>query len=89
MGEGEDEHESYSMEMDTEGVLIDKNGMKYDMNNYNVSYEEIEQPRYFITVQNMLLRSNNFGEEVVPKRLELYGYNRIEYLDDIVKISLE
>jgi RNA polymerase sigma factor (sigma-70 family) len=87
MGEGEDEF--HSMEMNTEGVLIDKNGMKYDMNNYNVSYEEIEQPRYFITVQSMLLRSNNFGEEVVPKRLELYGYNAIKYLDDSVKISLE
>jgi hypothetical protein len=86
---GEDEHESHSMEMETEGVLIDKNGMKYDMNNYNVSYEEIEQPRYYITVQSMLLRSNNLGEAVVPKRLELYGYNAIEYLDDIVKISLE
>jgi hypothetical protein len=86
---GEDEHESHSMEMSTEGVLIDKNGMKYDMNNYNVSYEEIEQPRYFITVQSMLLQSDNDGEEVVPKKLELYGYNSIEYLDDIVKISLE
>ncbi len=86
---GEDGNEFNSMEWDTEGVLVDKNGKEYDMNDYNISYEEVEQPRYFITVQSMSLQSNNVGEEVVPKKLELYGYNAMKYLDDVVKISLE
>jgi RNA polymerase sigma factor (sigma-70 family) len=86
---GEDENEFHSMEMNTDGVLVDKNGKEYDMNNYTGAYEEIERPRYFITVQSMLLQSDNVGEEVVPKKLELYGYNAMKYLDNVVKISLE
>ena len=52
---GEDENESSSMEMNSEGVLVDKNGVEYDMNENPVAYEEIEQPRYFVTVQSMEL----------------------------------
>lgn len=85
---GEDENEIESMEMDAEGVLLDKNGTEYDM--YNpVSYREIEQPRYFLTVQNIRLHSINAGEKVIPKRLEIYGYNTTKYLDDVVGISLD
>jgi RNA polymerase sigma factor (sigma-70 family) len=86
---GEDENEINSMEMNSEGVLIDKNGVEYDMNVNPVSYEEIEQPRHFITVQSMELQSNDNGEKVIPKRLEIYGYNTMKYMDDVVKISLE
>lgn len=86
---GEDENEISIMDMNSEGVLIDKNGVKYDMIKNPVSYEEIEQPRYFITVQSMELQNNNAGEKAIPKRLEIYGYNAIKYLDDVVKISLE
>lgn len=85
----ENENEISSMEMNSEGVLVDKNGIEYDMNVNPVSYEEIEQPRYFITVQSMELQSNNTGEKVIPKRLEIYGYNTTKYLDDVVKISME
>jgi RNA polymerase sigma factor (sigma-70 family) len=83
----EDENEISSMEMSSEGVLIDKNGVKYDMNE-PISFEEIEQPRHFITVETMELQSNNAGEKVIPKRLEIYGYNATKYLDDVIKISL-
>jgi RNA polymerase sigma factor (sigma-70 family) len=85
---GEDEYEISSMEMSSEGVLIDKNGVKYDMNEA-VAYEEIEQPRHFITVQSTELQSNTAGEKIIPKRLEIYGYNATKYLDDVIKISLE
>lgn len=84
----EDEYETSIMEMNSEGVLIDKNGVKYDMNE-PVAYEEIEQPRYFITLETMELQSNTAGEKVIPKRLEIYGYNATKYLDDVIKISLE
>jgi DNA-directed RNA polymerase specialized sigma24 family protein len=86
---GEDHDETSSMEMNTEGTIIDKNGTRYDMNNIPIAYEKLENPRYFITVQRMKLHSNNPEEKVIPKRLELYGYNLTKYLDDIVKFSLD
>jgi hypothetical protein len=85
---GDDGNEFNSMEWNTEGVLVDKNGKEYDMNEYIGPYEEIEQPRYFITVQSISIH-NNVGEEVFPKMLKLYGYNSMKYLDNVVKISLE
>ncbi|MGG1675698.1 sigma-70 family RNA polymerase sigma factor [Neobacillus sp. NRS-1170] len=84
----EDENNLGSMEMNSEGVLVDKNGVEYG-NGAIVPYEKIEQPRYFLTVQSMELRGINTGEKVIPKRLEIYGYNTTKYLDDVVKISLE
>lgn len=86
---GEDENEISSMEMNSEGVLVDKNGIEYDMNITPFTYEEIEQPRHFTTVQSIALHSDNAEESVIPKRLEIYGYNAMKYLDDVVKISLE
>jgi RNA polymerase sigma factor (sigma-70 family) len=86
---GADEYETSSMEINSEVVLIDKNGVEYDINEIPYPFEEIEQPRYFITVLNLKLHSNNAGEKVIPKRLEFYGYNTTKYLDDVVKISLE
>ncbi|MGE8206021.1 DUF4179 domain-containing protein [Heyndrickxia sp. NPDC080065] len=85
----EDENEISSMEMNSEGVLVDKNGKKYDMYVNPVEYEEIEQPRYFSTVQNIQLQSNDAGENVIPKKIKINGYNTTKYLDDVVKISLK
>lgn len=86
---GEDEHETSSIEMNSEGVLVDKNGIEYDMNENPVVYDEIEQPRYFTTVQSMALQDNTTGDKVIPKMLKIYGYYTTKYLDDVVKISLE
>ncbi|WP_121610156.1 DUF4179 domain-containing protein [Mesobacillus foraminis] len=77
-----DESETSSMEMDSEGVLVDKNGIEYDLNT-PVSYEKIEQPRYFQTVQRITLHGNKAG----PKRLDIIGYSSVEYVDDVVNIS--
>ncbi|MDQ1147383.1 RNA polymerase sigma factor (sigma-70 family) [Bacillus sp. SORGH_AS 510] len=85
---GEDENEPSSMEMSSEGVLVDKNGEEYK-EDMAASYEDIEQPRYFVTVESMKVEGNNTGEKIIPKRLEIYGYNITKYLDDIVKISLK
>ena len=82
--EGEEENPSWSMEMESEAVLVDKNGTEYDMNK-PVPHEEIEQPRYFETVYRLKLH----GDKVIPKSLEIFGYNTMKYLDDVVKISLE
>ncbi|MEW9051572.1 MAG: hypothetical protein AB2392_10485 [Neobacillus sp.] len=64
---------------------MDKNGTEYDMNKNPVSYEEIEQPKYFTTVENVILH----GNQVVPKSIVILGYNKTTYFDDVVKISLE
>jgi RNA polymerase sigma factor (sigma-70 family) len=82
---GEEETEPSSMEMNSEGVLVDKNGKKYDINSTSFNYEEIEQPRHFTTVETVTLRGNN----AVPKSLVLYGYNTMKYLDDVVEISVD
>ncbi|MGG1400108.1 sigma-70 family RNA polymerase sigma factor [Bacillus salipaludis] len=86
---GENENHPDSIEMESEGVLVDKNGVIYDMNVTPFSYEEIEQPRYYVTVQRMKLQNNNTGKKMIPKRMEINGYNTTRYLDDVVKISLE
>ncbi len=82
---GENESTPISMGMETEGVIVDKNGAIHDPNTNPFSYEEIEQPRHFETVQILRLDDNN----MVPKRLDIYGYNTTKYLNGIVKISLE
>jgi hypothetical protein len=82
---GEDENEISSMEMDSEGVLVDKNGIEYDMNENPVTYEEIERPRYFVTVENLRLQ----GNKVIPKCLNIFGYNTSKYLDNVVEILLD
>jgi hypothetical protein len=76
------------MEMDSEGVIVDKNGVEYNMNE-PISYEQIEQPRQFITVLSTKLHPDTVGEKVIPKRLVIFGYNAMKYLDDVVKISVE
>ncbi|MGX6445860.1 sigma-70 family RNA polymerase sigma factor [Neobacillus sp. K501] len=86
---GTDETEMGSMEMNSEGVYVDKNGKEYDINNMTRAMEDIEQPRYFFTVENIGMHSNKPGENVIPKRLEILGYSTMKYLDDVVKISLK
>ncbi|WP_144554503.1 sigma-70 family RNA polymerase sigma factor [Bacillus sp. X1(2014)] len=86
---GEDENESVSMEMNTDGVLVDKNGMEYDTDKMTVPFEEIERPRYFVTVQTMKIDGNGAGEKVIPKRLQIFGYSSTKFLDDVVKISFK
>ncbi|MDQ0272742.1 DUF4179 domain-containing protein [Cytobacillus purgationiresistens] len=86
LGENENDLGSISMEMNNaEGVLVDKNGVVYDMNEFPYSYEEIEQPRHFSTVQSIRIH----GNKVIPKSLYIFGYTTTKYLEDGVKISLE
>ncbi|WP_051348748.1 DUF4179 domain-containing protein [Peribacillus kribbensis] len=75
------------METDMEGVYVDKKGAQYDPNKLPISYEDMEQPRYFTTVQSIKLENDN-NQKVTPKKLEIYGYNTMKYLDDVVKIKL-
>ncbi|CAM3595252.1 hypothetical protein GCM10009865_38360 [Aeromicrobium ponti] len=81
-----EQDENNSMEGDNEGVIVDKNGKEYDMNKITPKiYEEMEQPRHFFTVQSVKLH----GNKVIPKSLDITGYNTTKYLDDVVEISVE
>ncbi|WP_253701672.1 DUF4179 domain-containing protein [Bacillus sp. FJAT-27445] len=73
---------------ESEGVLVDKNGVKYDINT-PVVYEEIEQPRYFVKVQTIVVDNLNSTENRIPKSLRIHMYNTTKYLDDVVKISVQ
>lgn len=78
-------NESVTMQMDVKGILVDKNGVEYDPMKDPIDYEKIEQPRHFITEQTIFLD----GDNKIPKRLDLTGYNRMIYLDDVVTMSVE
>lgn len=86
VGEGQ---ENISMEIDSEGVVVDKYGKEYDMYSSYVPWEEIEQPRHFQTVHRLRLHGQNPEESVIPARIDIYGYNATKYLDDVVKVILE
>jgi DNA-directed RNA polymerase specialized sigma24 family protein len=80
----ESEMEPISMNMNSEGVLVDKNGEKYEN---TTRYEEIEQPRYLTTVESIEVLGNDSLEKVIPKKLEIQGYRTTKYFDDVVKIT--
>jgi len=81
----ENENETSLIETDTKGVLVDKNGVEYDLNIDRFAYEKLDQPRYFVTNQKIEID----GNKVIPKRLVISGYNTMKYLDDVVTISVE
>ncbi|MEH7322517.1 DUF4179 domain-containing protein [Cytobacillus firmus] len=81
-----EEGDDSSMEMDHEGIIIDKNGKEYDMKKITPKiYEEMEWPRHFFTVQSTKIH----GKKVTPKSLDIYGYSTTKYLDDEVELDTE
>ncbi|MCS0671514.1 DUF4179 domain-containing protein [Cytobacillus firmus] len=79
------EDKDSSIEGDYKGVIVDKNGKEYDMHKITPKiFEEMEEPRHFFTVQSLKLH----GDKVIPKSLDITGYNTTKYLDDIVEIEL-
>ncbi|MBS8266453.1 DUF4179 domain-containing protein [Mesobacillus boroniphilus] len=82
---GENEGDIHPMSMDSKSILVDKNGVEYDPMSGPIEYEKLEQPRHFITEQTIRLE----GNKIIPKRLDIYGYNTTKYLDDVVEISVK
>ncbi|WP_282140368.1 DUF4179 domain-containing protein [Cytobacillus oceanisediminis] len=75
-----------SIEGDYKGVIVDKNGKEYDMHKITPKiFEEMEEPRHFFTVQSLKLH----GDKVIPRSLDITGYNTTKYLDDVVEIQTE
>ncbi|WP_246861254.1 DUF4179 domain-containing protein [Bacillus sp. REN3] len=82
---GENEDEPVPTEVDMEGVFVDRNGVKYNPMEDSINIGKIEQPRHFTTVQTIKLG----GKEVIPKRLDIYEYKSMKYLDEVVEVKLE
>lgn len=82
---GENENEPMSMEMNSEGIIVDRNGKQYDPLKDPIDFEKLEQPRHFATMQTFKLD----GDNVIPKRIDIFGYNTTKYLDERVKINLK
>ncbi|MBT2640346.1 DUF4179 domain-containing protein [Bacillus sp. ISL-39] len=64
--------------MDSEAVLVDKNGVEYDLNKGPVDYEKLEQPRHFVTEETIRVE----GIDDNPMKLQINGYNSLKYLDE-------
>ncbi|MCA1035782.1 DUF4179 domain-containing protein [Bacillus infantis] len=78
--------ENTSIEMESEGVYVDKSGKKYDVHQITPAlYEKLEYLRHFSTVERVKIQ----GDNLVPQALEIYGYSTTKYLEDVVRISLE
>lgn len=86
---GENDTNVNSMEIDTEAVIVDRSGKEYDMNEIPVSFDQLDQPRHFITVQKMEFFKDNAGENVIPRKLEIFGYNTTRYVDNVVEIMVD
>ncbi|UYZ22477.1 DUF4179 domain-containing protein [Mesobacillus jeotgali] len=74
----ENDHQPNMTHVDSKAVLVDKNGVEYDLHNGRVDFEKLEQPRYFVTEQSMRVE----GVEENSIRLEITGYNILKYLDE-------
>jgi len=64
--------------MESNGVLMDKNGVEYDDRSGPIDFEKIEQPRYFVTEQTLGIE----GFEKNDMKLEIIGYNTMKYVKD-------
>ncbi len=84
----ENEKDPISIGGSSEGVLIDREGNQYDIEDYVYNYETVEQPRYFETKHVMEIY-DNASDQAIPKNLEIQGYMSSTYLDNIVEISLD
>jgi DNA-directed RNA polymerase specialized sigma24 family protein len=64
--------------MDSKSVLVDKDGVEYDMRTDRVDFEKLEQPRHFVT--EMTMKIENAEEKSI--KLQINGYNSIKYVDE-------
>ncbi len=72
----------------SDGVLIDRNGKTYDQTEYNWFMSNTEPPRYFQTKIDVELFEQGSNEGVFPDKLHIHGYSTINYIDDVVEITL-
>lgn len=68
---------------------MDLEGNQYDPNEYNHFDATKEHPLYYITKYEIELFKENSDEQVVPSKLQIYGYGSMEDLEKVVDIQLD
>lgn len=63
--------------MESKSVIVDKDGVEYDMQTERVDFEKLEEPRYFVT--EMTMKVDNVEEKSM--KLLITGYNSLKYMD--------
>ncbi|MFZ3589131.1 DUF4179 domain-containing protein [Bacillus sp. DJP31] len=72
-----------------DGVLIDRDGTIYEASEYNIHIVKSEPPRYYETkIESELVRDSS-NEQVIPSKLQIYGYSTTNYIDEVVAIQLD
>ncbi|WP_170169140.1 DUF4179 domain-containing protein [Mesobacillus subterraneus] len=83
---GENEQDIQEMQMYGKSIIVDKNGVEYDTEKIGpLDFEKIEQPRHFLIDQTIKLS----GDNPIPKKLIISGYNTMKYLDQEVKLTVQ
>ncbi|MFT4413821.1 DUF4179 domain-containing protein [Fredinandcohnia humi] len=72
-----------------DGVLIDRNGKTYNINDYHHPFGEMEYPRFYQKEQVIELYNELPDKQVIPDKLRIQGYYTTKYIDEIVDISLQ
>jgi hypothetical protein len=70
------------------GVLMDRDGKIYDQSEYYY-YGNMEPPRYYETEYDIELFKESSNEQVIPKKLQIYGYQATEYIDQVIELRLD
>ncbi|WP_421384792.1 DUF5643 domain-containing protein [Bacillus salacetis] len=85
----EDALRSFGIGSGGEGVLVDQDGNEFKPEEYEFSYDTIEQPRYFETNHEIELHQDNSDEPLFPLKLMIDGYNTTMYVEDKILIRLD
>ncbi|MEH7387141.1 DUF4179 domain-containing protein [Bacillus sp. JJ1521] len=76
---------------DIEGVLVDRNGKKYNMDEYNFypNMDVNDKPRHYQTKILIEIHNEVSDEEIVPGWLQIQGYQGTTYLDEEINLKLK
>lgn len=78
-----------SLNSSIDGYIIDKNGEKYEANDYLFRLHELEQPRFFPTKHSIEAYHDDQEEDFVPTTLAIEGYTVTTFYDEEITITLE
>ncbi|SHG90527.1 DUF4179 domain-containing protein [Ornithinibacillus halophilus] len=70
------------------GVIIDKHGNEYPVEEYFFRLDELEQPRMFTTEHQVSIESESV-DEIIPTHLKIDGYTQTTFLDEVIEINLD
>jgi RNA polymerase sigma factor (sigma-70 family) len=85
----EDELQSFGFGSGGDGVLVDQEGTEFKPEEYQFSYDTIEQPRYFSTSHEIELHQDSSDQPLYPKKLLIEGYDKTMYVEDKIRLKLD